>query len=153
MPGDCLQPRPRLYKLAGPHSFHRRGTRAAREQILPMQNDPHHVEPLHVDHHPATVSRNARAGLWLFAVYLVLYGGFMALSAFFPQKMSAAPFGGINLAVMYGLVLILGAFVLALVYMFLVRRRADDVGEAGGETGTEAGAPGATARHDTGGEA
>jgi uncharacterized membrane protein (DUF485 family) len=83
-------------------------------------------DPVHDDHHPETVSRNARVGLRLFAVYLVLYAGFMALNAFFPQKMAAAPFGGVNLAVMYGLVLIVGAFVLALLYMFLVRRRAEE---------------------------
>ena len=83
-------------------------------------------EPPHDDHHPETVSRNARVGLWLFAVYLLLYGGFMALNAFFPHQMAAAPLGGVNLAVLYGLVLILSAFVLALVYVFLVRRRAED---------------------------
>jgi uncharacterized membrane protein (DUF485 family) len=80
----------------------------------------------HDDHHPETVSRNARVGLWLFAVYLLLYAGFMVLNAFFPHQMAAAPMGGVNLAVLYGLLLILSAFVLALVYVFLVRRRADD---------------------------
>lgn len=83
-------------------------------------------DPVHDDHHPETVSRNARVGLWLFSVYLILYGGFMALNAFFPHAMSRAPFGGINLAVMYGLALIVGAFVLAVLYMFLVRRRAEE---------------------------
>jgi uncharacterized membrane protein (DUF485 family) len=85
-------------------------------------------EPVHDDHHPETVSRNARIGLVLFAVYCVLYGGFMVMNAFFPQRMAAAPFGGVNLAVLYGLLLIVAAFVLALLYMFLVRRRADDEG-------------------------
>jgi len=80
----------------------------------------------HDDHHPETVSRNARVGLWLFGVYLLLYAGFMALNAFFPHRMAEAPFGGINLAVLYGLLLIVAAFVLALVYVFLVRNRADD---------------------------
>jgi uncharacterized membrane protein (DUF485 family) len=84
------------------------------------------ADPVHDDHHPETVSRNARVGLALFAVYLFLYGGFMALNAFFPHKMASAPFGGVNLAVWYGMLLIVGAFVLALLYMFLVRRRADD---------------------------
>ena len=80
----------------------------------------------HDDHHPETVTRNARVGLALFAVYLVLYAGFMALNAFFPHRMAQAPFGGVNLAVLYGLLLIVAAFVLALVYVFLVRHRADD---------------------------
>jgi uncharacterized membrane protein (DUF485 family) len=85
------------------------------------------VDPVvHDDHHPQTVTRNARYGLALFAVYLVLYGGFMALAAFFPHVMSRAPFGGVNLAVLYGLTLIVAAFLLALLYMFLVRRRAEE---------------------------
>ena len=88
-----------------------------------MSDDPNRP---HDDHHPETVSRNARVGLWLFAVYLLLYGGFMALNAFFPQRMAAAPFGGANLAVLYGLLLIVAAFVLAMVYVFLVRNRADE---------------------------
>ena len=91
-------------------------------------------EPVHDDHHPETVSRNARVGLVLFAVYCVLYGGFMVMNAFFPERMGRAPFGGINLAVMYGLLLIVAAFVLAVLYMFLVRRRAGD-GDASGAEG------------------
>jgi len=83
-------------------------------------------DPLpHDDHHPQTVTRNARIGLVLFTVYLVLYAGFMVLNAFFPKQMGRAPFGGVNLAVLYGLLLIGAAFALALLYMFLVRRRAE----------------------------
>ena len=81
-------------------------------------------EVLHDDHHPATVSRNARVGLGFFAIYLVLYGGFMVLNAFYPDVMKRPALAGVNLAVIYGLVLIVGAFVLAVLYMFLVRRRA-----------------------------
>ena len=91
-------------------------------------NDDTSGDESHVDHHPETISRNARVGLALFGVYLVLYAGFMALNAFFPEKMAAAPFGGVNLAVLYGLLLIVAAFLLALVYVFLVRGRAADRG-------------------------
>ena len=86
---------------------------------------------VHDDHHAPTVARNARIGLWLFFVYLLLYGGFMVLNAFFRKQMEAPVLGGVNLAVTYGLVLIVGAFVLALVYMFLVRARAADDVNAG----------------------
>ena len=82
---------------------------------------------VHDDHHAPTVARNARIGLWLFGVYVLLYGGFMALSAFLPQRMDKPLLAGVNVAVTYGLILIVGAFVLALLYMFLVRGRADDV--------------------------
>ena len=86
------------------------------------------ASPVHIhdDHHAPTVARNARIGLWLFAVYVLLYGGFMALNAFYPQRMSQPVLGGVNLAVTYGFALILGAFLMALLYMFLVRGRAGD---------------------------
>ena len=51
----------------------------------------------------------------LFAVYLLLYGGFVVLAALSPATMDA-PIGGINLAVWYGFVLIIAAVVLALIY-------------------------------------
>ena len=83
-------------------------------------------DEIHDDHHAPTIARNARIGLWLFGVYVLLYGGFMALNAFFPQRMGKPVFAGVNVAVTYGLLLIVGAFLLALLYMFLVRARADD---------------------------
>jgi uncharacterized membrane protein (DUF485 family) len=88
---------------------------------------------IHDDHHAPTIARNVRIGLWLFAVYVLLYGGFMVMNAFFPQRMGKPVFAGVNLAVTYGFVLILGAFVLALLYMFLVRGRADDNGPGRGD--------------------
>ncbi len=101
-------------------------------------SDPHPTTPpaapagrVHDDHHAPTVARNARVGLWLFGVYLLLYGGFMALNAFYPQRMAQPVMAGVNLAVTYGLVLIVAAFVLALIYMFLVRGRAGDAHEEG----------------------
>jgi uncharacterized membrane protein (DUF485 family) len=63
-----------------------------------------------------TIARNARYGLWLFLVYVIFYAGFIAISAF---KFDAlrANVGGVNLAIVYGMGLILLAFLLALVYM------------------------------------
>jgi uncharacterized membrane protein (DUF485 family) len=45
----------------------------------------------------------------------------MLLSAFNPQAMAWRPFGGVNLAVIYGLGLIVAALVLAALYMYLSR--------------------------------
>ena len=72
--------------------------------------------------HPHIVSRNARYGLWLFLVYVVFYAGFIAISAF---KFDAlrANVGGVNLAIAYGMGLILLAFLLALLYMAMTRNR------------------------------
>ena len=59
---------------------------------------------------------STRLGLLLFAVYLVLYGGFVLLAAFSPQAMEATPLAGVNLAIWYGFGLIVAAIVLALIY-------------------------------------
>jgi uncharacterized membrane protein (DUF485 family) len=60
--------------------------------------------------------RNARYGLWLFAAYLLIYGGFVGLAAFSPETMEILPLAGVNLAIWYGFGLILAALVLALIY-------------------------------------
>lgn len=73
----------------------------------------------HPDNHPETVSRNARNGLMLFAVYVVLYVGFMLLNAFAHERMQQPVLAGLNLAIVYGMGLIIAALLLALVYMWL----------------------------------
>jgi len=75
--------------------------------------------------HPDLVGANARAGMWLFGVYLTLYAGFMGLSAFAPGFMAREMFGGVNLAILYGMALIAAAVVLAFLYMGLCRRISD----------------------------
>jgi uncharacterized membrane protein (DUF485 family) len=81
----------------------------------PPQNDSRH-----------TIARNARRGLWLFAIYVVFYAGFVAIAAFRFDLLSHDAPGGVNLAIAYGLGLIVLAFVLALVYMVLTRGEAPD---------------------------
>jgi uncharacterized membrane protein (DUF485 family) len=71
-----------------------------------------------------TIARNARYGLWLFAVYVVFYAGFVAIAALRFDLLGRDVAGGVNLAIAYGLGLIVLAFVLALVYMVLVRAEA-----------------------------
>ena len=66
-------------------------------------------------------SRNARLGLQLFCVYLLLYGGFVLINAFAPTVMEATPVAGINLAILYGFGLIIGAFLMSLIYSFLCK--------------------------------
>lgn len=66
-------------------------------------------------------TRSNRIGLGLFAVYLLLYGGFVLLNAFAPEMMEITLLADVNLAILYGFALILAAFALALVYGFLCR--------------------------------
>jgi uncharacterized membrane protein (DUF485 family) len=69
------------------------------------------------DEHPEISAANARAGLVLFFIYLAFYAGFMGLAAFAPQAMGRPMWGGVNLAITYGLALIFGALVIAALYM------------------------------------
>jgi uncharacterized membrane protein (DUF485 family) len=71
--------------------------------------------------HDAHVSPNARLGLVLFVIYLALYLGFMGIAAFKYELFASAPFGGVNLAILYGMALIVAALVLALIYMMLCK--------------------------------
>jgi uncharacterized membrane protein (DUF485 family) len=82
------------------------------------------------DPHDRHVPRNARYGLVLFFAYVIVYALFVYLSAFRADLMAWQPMGGVNLAVWYGLGLIVFAIVLAVIYMFICKSGSD---EAGGE--------------------
>jgi uncharacterized membrane protein (DUF485 family) len=71
---------------------------------------------------PAAERYNARIGLVLFAVYLAAYGAYVAVNTFRPAVMDRVPAFGVNLAVLTGMGLIVGAFVLAVIYALLCRR-------------------------------
>ncbi len=66
-------------------------------------------------------SSNARIGMILFVIYTLFYSGFVFLNAFYPKIMESTPIGGLNLAILYGMALIIAAFVMALLYGFLCR--------------------------------
>ena len=68
-----------------------------------------------------TGSASSRIGMTLFWIYVLLYAGFMVLVLFRPDLLSLRPFGGVNLAIAYGMGLIAGAFVLAIVYLAACR--------------------------------
>ena len=72
-------------------------------------------------------SRNARIGLVLFGVYLLLYGGFVFINAFSPDTMEQTPVAGVNLAILYGFGLIVAALVMAVIYGLVCRN--EDAGE------------------------
>ena len=58
-------------------------------------------------------------GLKLFLLYLAAYGVFVGLNAFWPDVMKTPAIAGVNLAIVYGFGLIIGAFVLAVLYAVL----------------------------------
>ena len=60
-----------------------------------------------------------RGYMLAFFLYLAAYGVFVALNAYWPGVMKTPAFAGVNLAVVYGFGLIIGAFVLAVIYALL----------------------------------
>jgi len=88
------------------------------------------LHPHHEDH-PDTISRTARRGLMLFVLYFALFCGFLLLNLFSPSAMqdTVVPIfkgyyinlHGLNLALLYGIGLIVAAVLLAFLYMRLTR--------------------------------
>ncbi len=76
-------------------------------------------------------TRNARIGIVLFAVYLLLYGGFVFLNAFAADLMETTPVAGVNLAILYGFGLIIAALVLALLYGVLCKPTDEEIAARG----------------------
>jgi cytosine/uracil/thiamine/allantoin permease len=64
-----------------------------------------------------------RLGLKMFAVYAFFYAGFVAINLLSPLTMATIVFAGLNLATVYGFALIIGAFIEALIYDALCRRK------------------------------
>jgi uncharacterized membrane protein (DUF485 family) len=65
--------------------------------------------------------RKTKVGIRMTMLYSLVYGGFVALSVFQPTLMGARAVLGLNLAVAYGLGLIIIAFIFALIYNRLCR--------------------------------
>ncbi len=86
----------------------------------------------HVDEHLDLSARNSRTGLWLFALYLAVYVVFVGMAAFAPETMGQSTPLGPNVAIVYGFGLIFGAVIMAMVYMFLCKRNADQFEREGG---------------------
>lgn len=61
----------------------------------------------------------ARLGVWMFLVYCLVYAGFVAVNLLSPESMEQPVLMGMNLAVVYGMGLIVIALILALFYNFL----------------------------------
>jgi len=76
-----------------------------------------------MDHGPAVelgvdhaAKRKTRLGIWMFALYLIVYSLFVAIGVANYEAMSNLVFGDLNLAVTYGFGLIILAIILGLIY-------------------------------------
>ena len=61
----------------------------------------------------------SKLGLILFAVYSLVYSGFVFINTFNPKVMGTVLFAGLNVAVIYGIGLIVFAIVMGLIYNHL----------------------------------
>jgi hypothetical protein len=76
-----------------------------------------------------------RLGLWMFLAYSLFYASFVAINLLSPLAMAAVVFAGLNLATVYGFMLILVALIEALVYDWLCRRKEAFYAQAEKRTG------------------
>ncbi len=79
-------------------------------------------------------SRTHRLPLVLFGIYLLLYGGFIAINLYATDLMELTPFAGVNLAIWYGFGLIIAAVLLAFIYG-VAGSKANDASDADPENG------------------
>jgi uncharacterized membrane protein (DUF485 family) len=63
-----------------------------------------------------SIPRKTKLGVILFVVYLVIYTGFVVIGSLFTDFLGGRAFAGLNLAVIYGMGLIMLAAVLGLFY-------------------------------------
>ena len=88
-------------------------------------------------HQPATPAEKdlagpykMRLGIWMFVFYSLFYASFVAVNLLSPVAMATIVFAGLNLATVYGFALIIVAFVEALIYDALCRKKEAEFAEA-----------------------
>ncbi len=69
----------------------------------------------------------AKLGIKLFWLYCIIYVGFVALAVFATETLKTPVFRGANLAIIYGLFLIVLAIVLGLVYNHVCTKKEDEL--------------------------
>lgn len=70
--------------------------------------------------------RKSVLGIRLFFVYLICYTGFVVIGVFHYELLSVTVFGGLNLALAYGIGLIVFAVILGVVYNYYCTKYEDE---------------------------
>lgn len=73
-------------------------------------------EPVFSDGKDNAVAYKSSLGIKMFIIYAVIYIGFVAINIYNPLLMEIMVISGLNLATVYGFLLIVGALILALIY-------------------------------------
>ncbi len=82
-------------------------------------------------------SIKTKIGMWMFIIYTLVYAGFILITVLNPELMGA-DIGNLNLAIVYGLGLIVFAVILAFIYNFLCSKYEKKLNTENNETSEEA---------------
>jgi uncharacterized membrane protein (DUF485 family) len=75
----------------------------------------------------------AKLGIKLFWLYCVIYMGFVGIAVFSPETMRIKVLAGTNLAIIYGMALIIFAIILGLAYNHVCTKKEDELNKKDGE--------------------
>lgn len=78
-----------------------------------------------IEEKESVTKQKSSLGVRLFFIYSIFYVGFVILGVFHYELLSNTIFGGLNLAVVYGISLILFAFLLGVIYDYYCTRYED----------------------------
>jgi uncharacterized membrane protein (DUF485 family) len=85
---------------------------------------------MHVNHSSeekeSLIQKKSALGIRLFFIYLISYVGFVLICVFQYELLSTPVFGGLNLALAYGIGLIVFAIILGIVYNYYCTRYEDE---------------------------
>jgi uncharacterized membrane protein (DUF485 family) len=65
-----------------------------------------------------SIERKSRLGVILFWVYLIVYAGFVVIGTISPKTLGLELLGGVNIAIIYGMGLIILAAIMGLIYNY-----------------------------------
>jgi uncharacterized membrane protein (DUF485 family) len=91
-----------------------------------------HEPAAKIEKDPAS-SWKAKLGIKLFWLYCLIYMGFVGLAVFATETMKTPVLAGTNLAIIYGIALILFAIILGLVYNHVCTRKENEMNSKDGE--------------------
>ncbi|HBG69329.1 MAG: hypothetical protein A2W93_16260 [Bacteroidetes bacterium GWF2_43_63] len=81
----------------------------------------HHGPAAEMDKDNST-AKKTKLGIILFLIYLFIYAGFVFIGMVFPKAMGMELFGGQNIAVLYGMGLIILAVLMGIIYNIICTR-------------------------------
>jgi len=84
-------------------------------------------EPAAKQEKDATSDWKAKLGIKLFWLYCIIYMGFVGIAVFATDLMKTPVLAGVNLAIIYGMALIVFAIILGLIYNHVCTKKEDEL--------------------------